>query len=139
MFSLVVLTSCLGVIVDKRRIGAFDALGLLLMVLFAGLRHNVGTDYPTYLIIYRNINDLHIDWEHFLSWEYAFRAMNYLTKILIGSLGDYVIFVVVAAMTYIPIYIQLKQRSYKKMPIYLTVYFLFGFYTMAFNISRLTW
>lgn len=135
-FSMVVLTSCLGVIVDKRRIGAFDALGLLLMVLFAGLRHNVGTDYPAYLIIYRNINDLHIDWEHFLSGEYAFRALNYLTKILIGSLGDYVIFVVVAAMTYIPIYIQLKQRSYKKIPIYLTVYFLFGFYTMAFNISR---
>lgn len=89
-FSMVVLTSCLGVIVDKRRIGAFDALGLLLMVLFAGLRHNVGTDYPAYLIIYRNINDLHIDWEHFLSGEYAFRALNYLTKILIGSLGDYV-------------------------------------------------
>jgi len=67
----------------------------------------LGTDYPTYLIIYRNINDLHIDWEHFLSGEYAFRALNYLTKILIGSLGDYVIFVVMAAMTYIPIYIQL--------------------------------
>ena len=25
-FSMVVLTSCLGVIVDKKRIGAFDAL-----------------------------------------------------------------------------------------------------------------
>lgn len=120
-----------AVISKNKRLNIFDILTLQFLVLIAGLRYDVGTDYLAYLSGFRNINSL--EWSFF--GEPAFRALNYLTKAFVPG-PDYKIFIVIAALTYIPIYLRIKSRNPRYFPVYLLFFILFGFYTMSFNVSR---
>jgi hypothetical protein len=112
-----------------------DIFILLVLIIFSGIRFNVGTDYGLYYYIYNiyiskvfSLNDYYSTKQ-----EFGYYLLSWITKNISSS--RYGIFWTSAIITYIPIYSRIKKES-KNFTFSILLFFLLGFYTGSFNIIR---
>ncbi|WP_035018976.1 EpsG family protein [Anoxybacillus flavithermus] len=140
IYLLVVLIVCFIALIMKkknleRKWTFFDAFILLFLVVFSGIRFNVGSDYESYYYIYNNIisSTFSLDAYNATTQEFGFYLLSYITKKISDS--PYGIFWVSAVITYVPIYIRMKKDS-KDFAFSILLFFLLGLYTIPFNTIR---
>lgn len=112
-----------------------DILILLILIIFAGSRYYVGTDYGTYYYLYNTYISKTFSLKDFYSTnqEFGFYLLSWITKNISSS--PYGIFWTSAIVTYIPIYSRIKKESINFVYT-LLMFFLLGIYTGPFNGMR---
>ncbi|BDG30601.1 EpsG family protein [Parageobacillus thermoglucosidasius] len=112
-----------------------DIFILLILIIFSGIRFNVGTDYEIYYFIYNNIvsSNFSLDDYNATTQEFGYYVLSWITKRISDS--PYGIFWASAFLTYIPIYVRIKKDS-KDFAFSILLFFLLGLYTGPFNTIR---
>lgn len=113
----------------------FDVSVILILIIFASIRFNVGTDYQSYYYIYNYIvsSDFSVDAYHATHQEFGYYIVSWLTKKFFDS--PYAIFWLSSILIYIPIYVRMKKDS-EDLSYTLLLFLFLGFYTNSFNIMR---
>jgi hypothetical protein len=138
-FLVILIVYCMSFVIEYKNPSnkwrALDLFVLLILIIFAGVRLDVGTDYRTYYNIYNNIvsNQFSITDFYATRQEFGYYLLSLLTKKI--SCSPYGIFITTAIITYIPIYSLLKKKS-KNFPFSILLFFLLGVYTAPFNMIR---
>lgn len=118
---------------DKRFL-FFNILGIAMLIIFAGGRYFVGTDFLTYWRIFHRQSNY--TWSKFfeaVNDDYLFHIIN---KITYGLGGRTWTWSVIAALIVIPIYVTLRKQ-YPKISLGASVFaFLFLSFAGSFNVSR---
>lgn len=118
----------------KSPFNIFSIVGIIILVLFASLRVDVGTDYYNNINIYKNFSNL--PWETFFSTfqtEFLYRA---IVKITYSYGGKVLTFSVIAALTIIPIYYSLI-KDYRNIAFFVSIYlYLITYYSLGFNVTK---
>lgn len=114
----------------------FFFLALVVAVLFAGLRYDVGTDFYTYRNMYRNLSATSIR-QLFLSDEVLDNLIPFVfakAAKLLG--GDWLFFGLYALSAYLP-FMWLVRNKYQQIPAFLLAFlYLSGLFTTGFNMMR---
>ena len=112
-----------------------DVIILLILIIFSGMRFNVGTDYGLYYYIYNTYISKTFSLSNYYSTnqEFGYYLLSWITKNISSS--PYGIFWTCAIITYIPIYSRIKKES-KNFTFSMLLFFLLGIYTGPFNIVR---
>lgn len=151
---IVVVFSCLGEIVrvhftklrvseaaargwpePKRRVWTpLDIPVVALLVAFAAMRYEVGTDYTMYANIFEKINTS--DWQEQIDLSLQEAGYTFI-QLVLRSVSDspYSIFWVMSTLTVVPIYITIKKKS-QNVPLALTLFILLAFFVSPFNVMR---
>lgn len=120
----------------SSKISIFDLIIIVLLVLFMGLRQDVGTDFTVYWYnadLQLNQSDSFSSFYNWSNQEIGYVALSYVVLELTHSVR--VLFIAVAAIAVVPTYIVLRRASVRPdMSIFL--YVTVGSYLAAFNISR---
>ena len=115
--------------IKHRKFELKDFILLTIIILFAGLREGIGTDYNMYKAFY--FNPLLKSAEKV---EYGFISLIKISNSLFGE-KYYMFFILCSAITIIPIYMIFKKRS-KYPGVSLLFFFSLGFFTLSFNMVR---
>ncbi|MGO1977056.1 EpsG family protein [Brachybacterium tyrofermentans] len=111
----------------------FDLLAVAALVAFSGLRYQVGTDYPTYELVFDSMNGS--DWgrafEH-TTQEYGYTVMMLLIKQFTED--PKALFWVAAVLTVVPVYLGIKRMSTD--PGFSVALFVAFEYAASFNALR---
>lgn len=124
-----ILILTLFALIKQHKFEVKDFILLVIVVLFAGLREGIGTDYNMYKSFYFN--------PLLKSAEKVETGFIVLLEISNKIFGDkyYLFFLLCSAITIIPIYYIFKKNS-KYPGLSLLFFFSFGFFTLSFNMIR---
>jgi len=112
----------------------FDLLAVAALIIFSGLRHNVGTDYWLYAFLFERLDTS--DWSAELaasSQEVGFTTLMLVVKSMTDA--PQAIFLVVAVLTVIPTYLAIKRQSLSP-ALAVALYLLMAYYATSFNAVR---
>ncbi|MCT1435502.1 EpsG family protein [Dietzia maris] len=121
---------------SDNRIGLrwWDLVPVTVLVLFVGTRDGVGTDTPTYILLFENLNATSLGAAIEQSeLELLYVALTYLVKSLGGGSGTALLLAAVLAV--VPTYIAIR-RLCANPELALGYYILLGFYGLSFNVVR---
>lgn len=115
----------------NRRVAIVVApiLTLSIIILIAGFREGIGTDFYSYKEIFQDFVDNGLN----LRLELGFSVISYL--IAVTTKSSVLFFLVMAALVYIPIFFAFDRHSHY-IELTLVLFIVFGFYTNSFNIMR---
>lgn len=109
-----------------------SSIAVISLIIFAGLRDNVGYDYPEYLKIFYSLN-ARSNWKD-SGIELGFTFINRMVGSLTNNNAS-VFFIVCAAIITIPLYKSFARDSaYIELTIFLFI--VLGFYADTFNVMR---
>ncbi|OEF99787.1 hypothetical protein BHF71_01015 [Vulcanibacillus modesticaldus] len=138
-FFIVLIVYSIALIIKTKSLTkkwtVLDIFILLVLIIFSGIRFNVGTDYGMYYHIYNTYISKVFSLKDYYSTkqEFGYYLLSWITKNISSS--SYGIFWTSAIITYIPIYSRIKKES-KNFTFSILLFILLGFYTGAFNIIR---
>lgn len=130
IYLLIILVILLfGKKINKKEYSYADFIVLLLLILIAGLRYNIGTDYAMYYGMYFNQDDPNLE-----KVEIGYKVLMDISYKVFQD--NFVLFFIFCAiLTIIPIYALIKK--YSKYPTESLFYFVtLGFYVLSFNMVR---
>lgn len=115
--------------VNTQKYNIFDFIIVISMILIAGFRYNIGTDYSMYNSMYFNQNQSNLN-----KVEIGYKILMKIVAPIFGE-KSYLFFILCSIITIIPIYVTIKK--YSKKPGESIFYFItLGFYTLSFNMIR---
>jgi hypothetical protein len=116
------------------RFGMIETFIVIVLVAFAGMRYQVGTDYQTYFNIYNLSTPLTFhELLSSLDLEFGYTCLNYITKQVTDN--PYAIFWSVAVVTYVPIVASIRKTS-SIFALSILLFLLLGYYTSSLNGMR---
>lgn len=116
-----------------RRWTVFDAAAVTVLIAFSGLRYDVGTDYPTYELVFNSMNP--DDWAS--DFAESTQEVGYtLLMLVIKTFTEdpKALFWVAAVLTVLPVYLGIKRLSMD--PGFAVALFVAFEYTSSFNALR---
>lgn len=116
-----------------RRWTVFDVAAVTVLIAFSGLRYDVGTDYPTYELVFNSMNP--DDWAS--DFAESTQEVGYtLLMLVIKSFTEdpKALFWVAAVLTVLPVYLGIKRLSME--PGFAVALFIAFEYTSSFNALR---
>lgn len=107
----------------------FFFIGLLPLILMSGLRNNIGLDYPSYVVAFKNL----LAGRSMDDFEFGYVLINKIIALFGGNIAT--LFIVISIITLIPL---IKVAKDNKIKIYYLVfcYVCLGFYCFSFNTVR---
>lgn len=119
---------------SPKKYDVYGIIGLAVVIIFAAGRNRVGTDFVTYMNIFKRYAAM--EWGDFFSKVNDDILFNFINKITYSIGGRVFTWGVIAALIVIPIYSTVKKH-YSDMDISCAmVVFLLLMYTTSFNVSR---
>ena len=110
-FISIFLTLIIKISGSTKKWTFLDVIILLILIIFSGMRFNVGTDYGLYYYIYNTYISKTFSLSNYYSTnqEFGYYLLSWITKNISSS--PYGIFWTCAIITYIPIYSRIKKES----------------------------